>query len=285
MVYTLNERNEIITGYGSMIPQFTEGDLRKKYNGSLSCSKQGDLRSISLEDSIKITTPIGTVPAEKVMFYDTGELKRVFPTNGKISGYWSEEDESALCPILDFEIPQGRVKSKVINISFYRSGNVRSITLWPREIVKIGTPFGCVPIRNGLSLYENGRLRSFEPAVPTDIGTPVGRISAFDPTAIGINADTGSITLDDDGSISSIMTVHNTVIISDDRVHDIISPSLEHSMTSDDEWVVNPLRMSFTPVSVTFNESRTYDLKSYSFSIEKYRNPLQVHGRPIIPDL
>ena len=34
--------------------------------------------------------------AEQVSFYESGALKRIFPLNGTLSGYWTQEDEAKL---------------------------------------------------------------------------------------------------------------------------------------------------------------------------------------------
>lgn len=284
IIYGLNEKNIIDTEYGKLIPAYTEDDVRRKYNGSISCSNDGNLRSISLESMTDIMTPVGPAPAEHVTFYDTGEIKRIFPVNGKISGYWSEQDERALCPLLKICHPITTFKSRIINLTFYRTGNIRSITLWPDERVQVESPFGMILVKNGFSLYENGNLRSLEPAEPIELETPIGLITAFDTTASGINADKGSITFDDMGNISSLKTDSIRVIVSTDSSMISISPKMEHSMTSDDEWAVIPINIRFTPDSVMFDEYGPYDMKSSRFSIEMYNNPTIVHGRPIIPE-
>lgn len=283
-IYTLNSKNIINCECGTLIPQHSEGDVRKKYNGSISISKDGHLRSVSLEDTTEIITPLGPMPAELVTFYDTGEIKRVFPVNGKISGYWSEQDEKEICPVLNLDLPFSKFRSRIINICFYRSGNIRSVTLWPGERIYVDSPCGRIRIRNGFSLYENGKIRSVEPADPIKITTPIGNIVAFDPTALGINADTGSITFFEDGMISSIKTIANKVRIFSDASVVNMSPRLEHSMTSDDEWTVVPMDIGFTKDGIMFDSMGPYNKDSDLFSIEDYRNPTVVHGHPIIPN-
>jgi hypothetical protein len=284
IIYRLNEKNIIDTEYGKLIPAYTEDDARRKYNGSISCSNNGHLHSISLESMTDIMTPIGPVPAEHMIFYDTGEIKRIFPVNGKISGYWSEQDERRLCPLLKICHPLTTFKSRIINLTFYRSGNIKSITLWPNERIYVRSPVGKILVKNGFSLYENGTLRSLEPAKPVDLETPIGLIVAFDTTAIGINADNSSVTFDNTGKIASLKTDSIRVTISTDSSVTSISPKMERSMTSDDEWIVMPINIRFTPDGIMFDECGPYDMKSNRFSIEIYNNPTIVHGHPIIPE-
>ncbi len=282
IVYTLNKKNTIDTPYGKLIPQYTEEDVRKKYNGSLSCYDDGNLRSVSLEAMTDLTTPLGRIPAELVTFYRTGEIKRIFPVNGKISGYWSEQDERDLCPFIDIDLPLAKFKSRIINVTFYRSGNVRSITLWPNEKICIESPCGQIRIRNGFSLYEDGSMRSLEPANPVMVGTPIGTILAFDTDALGINADTGSIIFDEAGHLSSVKTIANKVKMITGSSIINMSPKIMHSMISNDEWVVMPMDVKFTSKGVTFDGIGPYELSSNKFSVEKYYNPSIIQDIPII---
>ncbi len=283
IIYRLNEKNIIDTKCGKLIPAYTEADIRRKYNGSISCSNDGHLHSISLEKMTNIMTPIGPLPAEHIIFYDTGEIKRMFPVNGKISGYWSEQDEKKLCPLLKICHPLTTFKSRIINLTFYRSGNIKSITLWPNERIYVRSPVGKILVKNGFSLYENGNLRSLEPAKPVNLETPIGLIAAFDTTAVGINADNGSVTFDNNGKITSLKTDSIKVIISTDSSVASISPKMERSMTSDDEWIVMPIEIKFTPDGIMFDECGPYDEKSNRLSIESYNNPKIVPEHPIIP--
>ena len=45
--------------------------------------------------------------AELVTFHADGSLRRVFPLNGKLSGYWTEADEGALAKAMELSTPLG----------------------------------------------------------------------------------------------------------------------------------------------------------------------------------
>lgn len=282
-VYTVNERNEIECGCGILVPQYSEDDVRRKYNGSVSYSKDGRMLSVSLEERTDVDTPLGHMTAEFLTFHDTGEIKRVFPVNGRISGYWSEQDERELCPVTDFDFPFSRFKARIINVCFYRSGSVRSLTLWPGEIIEIDSPCGRLHVKNGFSLYENGKMRSLEPANPVRVMTPIGEMTAFDPMALGINADRGSLVFDTDGNVISMRTVSDRVMVESSGSALTMSPRIERSMTSDDEWVTVPMRMDFTADGILFDGNGPYAPDACTFSVERYRAPTVISGPLIVP--
>ena len=84
-----------------------------------------------------------------VSFHKNGTINRVFPLNGKLSGYWSQEDEAALAKPVTLTTPIGPVRVKVLSVSFYDDRSLRSLTLWPGETLSVPTPVG--PIEGALS--------------------------------------------------------------------------------------------------------------------------------------
>ena len=206
----LAEKNMLITQAGELIPAYTETHRRKnKY--SVEFYQRGMIKKIALDAVQEVQTPLGELPAELVMFFETGELKRVFPLDGKISGMWSEQEEKALAIPLSFELPFTTFTAIIGGIAFYRSGVISSITLFPGETVPISTTYGEIMARNGFSLYESGKLESLEPSAPVVIQTPIGALTAFDPNALGVNADINSLAFDEDGRIMALTTVNNRV--------------------------------------------------------------------------
>jgi hypothetical protein len=206
----LAEKNTLVTHAGELIPAYTENHRRKnKY--SVEFYQCGMIKKIALDAMQEVQTPLGELPAELVMFFETGELKRVFPLDGKISGMWSEQEEKSLAIPLSFELPFTAFTAIINGIAFYRSGVIRSITLFPGETVPIATKYGEIIARNGFSLYESGKLESLEPSVPIVMQTPVGKLTAFDPNAMGVNADINSLVFDEDGKIIALTTVNNRV--------------------------------------------------------------------------
>jgi hypothetical protein len=196
----LSEKNMLVTHVGELVPFYTETHRRKnKY--SVEFYKDGMVKAIALNDVQEIQTPIGEFPAELVTFFETGELKRFFPQDGKIGGMWSEKEEKALAIPLSFDLPFASFTAIINGVAFYKSGNIRSITLFPGETVRISTQYGEITTRNGFSLYESGCLESLEPAVPTVINTPTRAIKAFDPDAVGVSGDVNSLVFDEEGEV------------------------------------------------------------------------------------
>ena len=92
----VTEKNILKTKLGELIPQFENKEERRKITGTLEFYENGDLKAISLDDKISIWTTVGLIPAEKIIFYPGDKIKRIFPLNGKLSGYWTEENEYGL---------------------------------------------------------------------------------------------------------------------------------------------------------------------------------------------
>lgn len=208
----LGEKNVIVTHAGELYPFYGDDSPRRKYKSTVTFHPNGMIRAVSLEKMQDVMTPVGELPAELVTFYDTGELKRVFPLDGKISGFWTEEDERPLNIPLNFDFEFASFSGIITGICFYKSGDIRSLTLFPGETVDIKTAgSGTLSARQGFSLYEDGKLKSLEPALPTKVLTPAGALSAYDPNAIGVNADSNSLRFDEQGRILSLISSSDKV--------------------------------------------------------------------------
>ncbi|MBP1737405.1 MAG: hypothetical protein H6Q60_1286 [Oscillospiraceae bacterium] len=247
----LTEENTIETGYGPVIPKWQE-DVRKKNIPSISFYPDGTLKSVALEQQQLISTPLGTLPAEFITFYPDGALRRVFPCNGKITAYWSEEEEAALCPSLSFSLPVAELQAKLTAIHFYHGGALNSMSLWPGETVSVRTPQGSMPTRIGFSLHEDGSLQSMEPPYPIDVTTPIGVIPAFDPDALGIHGDSNSLSFLPDGSIQTVTTMDTRIeIIQPGGQSVFFGPTAQSDPLLDDQFITIPVRLSFEADHVT----------------------------------
>ena len=206
----LAAKNTLATRIGALVPAYTETHRRKnKY--SVEFYQSGMIKKVALDAIHEVQTPLGELPAELVMFFETGELKRVFPLDGKIGGMWSEQEEKSLAIPLSFELPFTAFTAIIGGVAFYQSGGIRSITLFPGETVPVATKYGEIMARNGFSLYESGKLESLEPSAPAVVQTPVGALAAYDPNAVGINADINSLAFDEEGKVTALTTVHNRI--------------------------------------------------------------------------
>lgn len=268
---TLNEKNVITTEYGDLIPKYGDEEVRRKTNHSVSFYQSGTIKSISLEKQAGIKTPLGTFPAELVTFYESGALKRIFPLNGQISGYWTEEDEEKLCDSYQFYFPFGNFKTKIINLYFYESGSLKGMTLWPGEFVILKTNLGLMPVRTGFSLYEDGKLESVEPAYEFTIETPIGYVDVFDENALGMSGDNNnSLCFDKKGHIKSLVTSRSKIaVFNKDGSLDVIEPSVKPDPLEDNSLIMEPLKISFEGHYVKFENDkiRVYDLYTSRFTI------------------
>lgn len=269
----LNEQNMVLTHAGELIPYFSKDTLRRKYKASVSFHKNGMIKSVYLDQQQEIQTPIGPFPAELVTFYDTGELNRVFPLDGKISGFWSEEEEKQLHIPFSFSFDFSEFTAILTGICFYKSGDIRSITLYPQEDITVQTPTcGSIRVRNGFSLYESGRLESVEPAVPTAVSTPIGQITAYDINAVGVHADSNSLVFDESGRIKSIITTSDKIAVAENSgAMRFFAPKEIQSRLTDDEVEPVPMKIEFdydgNTVSITDEKVHTFDIGECAFHI------------------
>ena len=244
--FALDKKNLISTPVGKLIPSYGAASARKREGISLEFFQSGNLKSISLEEPIEANTPLGVLSVERISFYEDGQIHRFFPLNGQINGYWSEEDEYKLATPIDFDLAIGTFSAKVISICFYKSGALKSLTLWPGERIELLSPDGLVNIRYGLSLYEDGSLKSFEPALPEPINTPIGIIIAYDSNAHGINADENSVSYDENGNLKSLVTLNSAISISSDNEKIIIKPLMKRGKIDPERFFPEPMKISFS---------------------------------------
>jgi len=273
----LSEKNMIVTHAGELVPAYTETHRRKvKY--SVEFYKNGMIKAVALDEQQEIQTPIGEFPAELVTFFETGELKRFFPLDGKISGLWSEEEEKSLSIPFTFDLLCAKFTAVITSVGFYKDGNIRSITLFPGETIKAQTRYGEIPVRNGFSLYENGELESLEPSAPARINTPIGAIVAFDPNAVGVNADSNSLAFDKEGRVIALVTAGNRIDVQTETGRNLtFSPREVMNPLDDETMITEGLAISFDYANgtVTFmdnDKKSTFSIEGNGFTIIKYRS-------------
>ncbi|GFK93286.1 hypothetical protein NNJEOMEG_01117 [Fundidesulfovibrio magnetotacticus] len=199
------------TPLGRLNAQHSTDDARRPKVHPIEFHPDGSLKSMALEERTVLPTPLGPLPAEFVSFHPDGELRRVFPVYGKLSGYWTEKEEATLNDPLTLETPAGSITARIAGVQFFPGGALKSVTLWPGESVEIETPLGRQKARIGISFHESGALRSFEPAALTPVPTPIGILEAFDPDALGIHGDVCSLEFGPDGEPVALSTPMNTV--------------------------------------------------------------------------
>ena len=259
----LNEENRVQSSVGELIPQFRQAELgerQKKYRSSLDFHRNGMIKSASLQIAMPLETPLGVFNAELVTFFQDGSLNRLFPLNGQIDGYWSEQQEGELAEVFDFDLPIGKFSTKVISLGFYPSGALKSLTLWPGQRITIDTPAGAMQIRTGFSLYESGSVRSVEPAKPIELITPIGLIKAYDEEMLGMNADQNSVRFSEEGQIVSVKTIHSGVraISADLSTQLTIEPLVTASLIDVRDKRTVPMTIDFDGDELRVEADRNY---------------------------
>lgn len=208
------QRIELPTPVGALVPQYAPEDPRRPVVQPVELHPDGGLKALSLQERVEVATPIGPMAAERITFHPGGQLRRVFPLDGKISAYWDLEHEAALAGPQCVDTPLGRITARILSAHFFASGALRSITLWPGERVVIATPQGPARVSVGFSLYPSGALRSLEPDVPFEVRTPVGALLAFDTDPQGgVAADLNSLRFDEAGAVTALTTATDTVVV------------------------------------------------------------------------
>lgn len=243
----------LMTPLGRLMPQYTGDSMRRRQIPVVSFHTNGMLKTLPLQDQSTVPTPLGPMPAEQVTFHDNGRLKRIFPLNARLSGFWTQEDESALAKPQHLDTPLGPLTATLISAYFSPQGKLRSLTLWPGSTVDAPTPAGDIPTRMGLAFTDEGTLRSLEPAAPTPVPTPLGTLSAFDPDAVGITGDANSLRFAPDGSIVGLATVSNAFDVTlEDGETRRIEPPLRMSYCDGETPEPAPLFLEFSGDAVTF---------------------------------
>ncbi|MBC3798687.1 hypothetical protein [Acetobacterium tundrae] len=261
----LKEKNELTVLDGTLIPRYSIWEVRDKYINSLSFYASGKLQSIVLAKQTPVQTPMGMVPAELITFHENEMIDRIFMLNGKISSYWNEDDEYQLSIPLTIKCGFGEITNRFINLCFYPDGQLKSLTLWKKEIVSVQTEYGTINARIGLSFFEGGALESLEPNVPTWISTPIGNIQAYDLNAIGIFGDANSIKFYKDGTIASLITSTNKISVreNNNQGREFIPTLIESSILLDG-WIIAPIKIEFYDNQVIFHDC---DGKIYDYQI------------------
>lgn len=260
------------TPLGRLIPQFSTDDMRRPKVEPLLFHPNGTLRSIALEERTEVATPLGPMRAELLTFYPCGNLRRVFPLNGKLSGYWTEKEEAALIEPMTVATPAGTVTARLVGVQFHPDGALRSLTLWPGETVEADTPAGRIPVRIGLSFHRSGKLRSVEPARPVQVSTPLGMLEAFDPDALGIHGDLNSLVFGEDGSTASLATPAHTVEVTlPDETARLFEPEKTPNLCDERLTDIKALWISFPPGKIVFGreeeERQAFPLAGHQFKV------------------
>lgn len=259
----LEEANEIPTEYGILIPIYEDATPRSKYMKSLSFYRSGAIKSINLQSQTEIDTPIGRQKVELVTFYESGKLNRIFQLNGKLSGFWGEEDEYALAKAVSIPIQGMEYTVKASGLRFYESGVLKNIVLWKNETLELPFQEKRIKIRYGVSFYEDGRLESLEPNIPYSVQTPFGKMHAYDNHPIGLHADKNSLKLNRDGSVRSLSTMSDKIIVDFHNIQKVFQPTYIRSLIDPEQKEVAGIYLSISDDSILI---RDFDGQEYEYN-------------------
>lgn len=275
----VTEPNQIRTPYGVFTPQFSDDGLRRKRVKPVIFYENGSIKNLPLQDQVSVYTTVGSVPAELITWYETGEIKRIFPLNGSLTGFWTEDDEYEMAPYLDLNLSIGRFREKLISVQFYETKELKNFTIWPKDTVLVEAPFGLTEARIGVSFYPGGEVMALEPMKAIRVDTPIGRINAYDNSAQGIHGDHLSLQFYKSGQVKGLATAINSVTVTDPEGKEFnYGPRLGPNLFNLNGKVLIPLRISFNNNFVFFgeNQEHSYDLADCRFTIKKV-NLSEIH--------
>ncbi|WP_202117436.1 hypothetical protein [Clostridium chromiireducens] len=269
--YKVEEESELdILGY-KLIPLYGFVDERRKEFPQIKVFKSGNIKSVALNELTSIKTSIGVFEAEKVTFYEEGQMNRLFLLDGRLSGYWSEDDEYNLAKVYKLDFEFASIENKLMSLHFYKTGELQSLTLWPKERIRINVNEYNFVGRIGVSLYKSGKIKSCEPFRPTTINTPLGAIEAYDINAIGIHGDTNSLNFNEDGSIKSLISSTNTIaVITPDGDKIYHSPKKIRLYSSSEVMDTITLKIEFIGNKVIIDNKYEYSIDINQFEIKRF---------------
>ena len=251
----VNRENILETPYGNLIPQYVAEDMGRRPVKPLYFYKSGAIKSVALQEQTLLETPVGPVPAELVTLHESGSIKRIFPLDGKITGFWTSKNEYELAETITITSPLGELSARFIGIQFYESGALKSLTLWPGEFLTLQTPAGEFRVRTGIAFHENGTVRSIEPAGVVRVDTPVGIMTAYDNEPQGIHGDLNSLQFTPEGSILAMKTTADEILIIDQfGAGHRFSPGLKDNPCGAERKVVVPLNVRFSAGRILFDD-------------------------------
>ncbi|WP_297425392.1 hypothetical protein [Clostridium sp.] len=269
--YSVEEESELdVLGY-KLVPLYGFIDERKKEFPPVKVFKSGNIKSISLNELTTIQTSLGAFEAEKISFYEEGQINRLFLLDGKLSGYWTEDDEYNLAKVYKIDFEFASFEGKPMSLHFYKSGELKSITLWPKERIKINLENYNFTGRIGVSLYESGKIKSCEPFRPLNINTPIGKIEAYDINAVGIHGDSNSLSFYEDGKIKSLITSTNTIAVSTSERDTIFHSPKKIRLYSNSEVLDTiTLKLEFIDDKVIIDDKYEYIISENNFEIKHF---------------
>lgn len=272
--------NKLITSIGTLIPRFSDPDNRRKSTSCISFHRNSVIKSIDLQEQTLIPTSVGNIPAELVTFYDNGNLHRLFPRNGQLSGFWTEADESSINPFISLSLENVVIERKLNSLTFYPNGKLKSICFSPEEELSFPIYGHSFPIRFGICLYENGCISAIEPSMEIPIHTPLGKLYAYNIAAMGIHADNCSLQFSEHGKLQSLITSRDCLSFTTTSGESIsIKPYYRINPLTNEGLELVPLKITFISDKVIFHHPIIWQETPSTFPLSEITN-LTIHELP-----
>jgi hypothetical protein len=267
--------NSLQTEYGVLIPKYQITETRTKHRNAIEFFPSGVLKSIYLEEQTLFQTPLGEIPAELVTFYENGNIHRIFPRYGGVSGYWSEEEEKNLVQNLSIKLPGLEIHNKISCICFYQNTNIKSITFYPGETGNVEHNGKIIQFRLGIAFYENGKVKSLEPARQSVVDTKIGKILAFDNNPLGIHGDENSLEFYESGEIKKVTTEATAFEFADKEKNLIqLKADFRPSLLDIEKQVIVPIIIEFDNEQIEVTDS---DQQKQIFSLLEFTGEAKVN--------
>lgn len=268
----VTKENVLSTPYGDLVPQYEAEDMGRRQLKPFYFYKNGAIKSVPLQTQTLLRTPVGGIPAELVTFYESGSIKRIFPLDGKLSGFWTAKNEFELAEEMSVESPIGSLRAKFIAIQFYESGALKSLTLWPGEFLTLMTPAGQIRVRTGIAFYEDGTIRSLEPAGVVQVETPVGMMTAYDNDPQGVHGDLNSLQFSPEGEVMALKTISEEVTVTDQlgNTHRF-APTLKDNPCGVERQIVVPMKVRFSKGRIFFDDRQeSFNMEQCGIEVRAY---------------
>ncbi len=110
-----------------------------------------------------------------------------------------------------------------------------------------------------------------------NVNTPICKVLAFDPDALGIDDESNSLVFSKNGSVKSLITsVAQITVFCRDGEKIVYKPSFKKSYYFDDKLAVVPMKISFFGGCVCFSKRKSeksdaeYKISECSFRIDDF---------------
>lgn len=268
----VTKENVMSTPYGDLVPQYEAEDMGRRQLKPFYFYKNGAIKSVPLQTQTLLRTPVGGIPAELVTFYESGSIKRIFPLDGKLSGFWTAKNEFELAEEMSVESPIGSLRAKFIAIQFYESGALKSLTLWPGEFLTLMTPAGQIRVRTGIAFYEDGTIRSLEPAGVVQVETPVGMMTAYDNDPQGVHGDLNSLQFSPEGEVMALKTIAEEIMVTDQLGNEHrFAPTLKDNPCGVERKIVVPMKVRFSKGRLFFDDRQeSFNMEQCGIEVRAY---------------